>query len=475
MKLPRLVIALLAVALGPIALVHANEKIDVPEFELFLDFSGVENLKGGLRKSGQQRGYWTGQYAGASLTLQLTALTVEDGFDFASPAEVAWLIETNRGNAARKKNSSYSFQLSKPLEGSFGYVPHGWLAAHDRYKGTKKEGYDVLVAGVTKAGGWFLSMKLSTRLDDEEWEAFEAWASQLSTYSGPIMDPNWTEEEEQARWERSMPDSVEGNGNNQVVRTKYYIIFTNVGKSTIRSFGKQADKNYEKVRSVYPFEDLPGQRLLPIFYFVNNTEYYDWCVKNISWSRKQAQRSAGVASGDAYATYHQAINAPTHIHEQTHQIFRHRLHLGGGGSWFQEGVAEYISVEPGELSPIKQLAKKGRTQPLEEIMVVPSLLQSAGGAQRKTGGSVAGAAYAQAASIIEFVKHSEFGEDRFLEWIHAMGSVGRGNLPALKRGISKVFGVNLEEFEAAYLEYWANRRKPRGWHGPTKRAKKRGR
>ncbi len=451
---------------------ESEAKFDLDEFELQVDLTGIDELEGSVGRSGQQRGQWRGKYGGVDVSFSLAALTVEDGFDLSAPSEIAMIVANNRGNALRKKGGSYAYEISKPLEGKFGYVPFGWLAAHDTNTGTKKDGYDILIGGVTKAGAYFLDMKIKTRFSDKEWAEFEEWACGVFTYTGEVMDPNWTESEEEARWDRSMPDSIEGNSNNHVLRTKYYIIFTNVGKSTVRSFGKKVDENYEKVRSVYPFEDLPGQQLLPIFYFVNKSEYIDWCVLNISWTAKQAEQSGGVASGDAYSTYHQAANASVHIHEQTHQIFRNRLHLSGGGSWFQEGVAEYICSKQSELNEVKQRAKDGKTQPFEELFTVPSLLMSAGGASRKEGGSVAGGAYTQAASVIEFVKHSKYGKDKFLEWLHAMGSVGRGDLPAIKRGISKVYGATLEEFEAEYIKYWSKRKKVKDWHAPAKKDKK---
>ncbi len=468
----RMLAALLISLAGFTTSALAQGPIEVEEFELKLDFSGLEDVQGDLQRSGQQRGRWTAKYEGTPVTIDLGALTVKDGFDFEGPGEISMIVGNHRGNALRKKGGSYTFEISKPLEGSFGYVPYGWLASHETNTGTKKDGYDILVGGVTKAGAYFLDIKIKARFSDKDWAKFEKWAIGAIEYTGEVMDPNWTEKDEESRWERSMPESTEGNSNNHVLRTKYYIVFTNVGKSTVRSFGDQIDENYEKVRSVYPFEDMPGQKLLPIFYFVNKSEYIDWCVKNISWTRKQAERSGGVASGDAYSTYHQAISAGVHIHEQTHQIFKNRLHLGGGGSRFQEGVAEYISVKQGELSEIKQLAKKGRTQPLAELFTVPSLLQSAAGASRKTGGSVAGAAYAQAASVVEFVKHSKFGRDKFLDWVHAMGGVGRGDLPAIRRGITRVYGVTLEEFEKEYVDYWKARKKVKGWHGAAKKRKK---
>ena len=450
----------------------AEAQFELEELELKVDFTGLEELKGGLRRSGQRRGSWRAKYNGVDISINLDALTVEDDWDLSTPSEIPAVIGNHRGNALRKKGGSYSFEISKSLEGKFGYVPYGWLAAHDTNTGTKKDGYDILVGGVTKAGAYFLDMKIKTRFSDEEWVDFEKWACGVFDYTGEVMDPNWTEDESGSRWEQSMPDSVEGNGNNQVIRSKYYIIFTNVGKSTVRSFAKKADENYEKVRSVFPFEDLPGQQLLPIFYFVNKSEYIDWCVKNLSWSAKQAERSAGVASGDAYSTYHKSINAPTHIHEQTHQIFRNRLHLSGGGSWFQEGVAEYICSQQSEFNEIKQRAKDGKTQPFEEHFTVPSLLMSSSSGSRKEGGSVAGGAYTQAGSVIEFVKHSKFGKDKFLDWVHAMGKVGRGDLPAIKRGLSDVFSVTLEEFEAEYIKYWSKRKKVKGWHAPAKKDKK---
>ena len=450
----------------------AEAKFDLEEFELSVDLSGLEELKGGVEASGQRRGRWTAKYKGVDVSLSLEALTVKEGFDFDMPSQISRLVGNNRGNKLRKKGGSYSFEISKVLEGPFGYVPYGWLAAHDTNTGTKKDGYEIIVGGITKPGAYFLDVKIKTRFSPQEWEEFEKWAAGVFTYTGEVLDPNWTEEESDTRWDRSMPESVEGNGNNQIIRSKYYIIFTNVGKSTVRSFADKADENYEKVRSVYPFEDLPGQKLLPIFYFVNKSEYIDWCVKNIGWTAKQAERSGGVASGGAYSTYHKSINASVHIHEQTHQIFRSRLHLSGGGSWFQEGVSKYIDSKQSELNEIKQRAKDGKTQPFEEFFTLPSLLMSSSEGSRKEGGSVAGGAYTQAGSVIEFVKHSKFGQDKFLEWMHAMGSVGRGDLPAIRRGITAVYAVTLEEFEAEYIKYWSKRKKVKGWHAPAKKPKK---
>ena len=447
--------------------------IAVPNLELSIDLSHFSDVKGGLDEQEQRKGDWSAKLGDLKVNIELIALEKSEGFEFEGPSEVASLVANNRGNEARKKGGGYAFEVSEPLVGKFGWVPYGWLASHDVYEGTRKAGYEIMVAGVTQTAGYFLDISIPDLLTDEEFAALRAWAATAIDYSGEVMDPEWTEEEGTDRWEAQAPDSVKGRSKkSQILRSDYYIIFTNIGKSTARAFMDKVDENYETVRDVFPFEDIEGQRLLPIFYFQDREQYLDWCVKNIGWDREQAARSGGVATGDVYSTYHQSVNAPVHIHEQTHQIFRNRLHLSGGGSWFQEGVAEYMSANQGDLSQIKSLAKKKRTQPFEEFMVVKSLLMSSPTGSKKEGGSAAGGAYDQAAAIIEFCKHSKFAGEKFLDWVHAMGRVGRGDLPAIRRGITQVYGVSLEEFEEEFIAYWVKRKKVRGWHEPAPKPKK---
>ena len=69
--------------------------------------------------------------------------------------------------------------------------------------------------------------------------------------------------------------------------------------------------------------------------------------------------------------------------------------------------------------------------------------------------------------MIEFAKHSKFGRERFLEWVHAVGRVGRGDLPAIARATARVYGVGLEGFEAEFRAYWAKRRAVKDWHAPA--------
>lgn len=457
---------------GAAELLSDDAEFSYEDLELVVDLDGLDAVEGRALEEGWVRGEWRAQFDGVALEITLGVLEREK-FGFEGPDDVVATLAFNRGNRAREKGESYAFDVSRALEGAFGYVPYGWLAVHDRYDGTLVAGHDLVVAGMTKTHGYALEISAKPALAAEQLAAFEEWAKTCVRYSGEILVPEWTEEEVEERWATNVPARVLEKGRRQIIRTKYYIIFTDLGKSTSKAFGKKVDENYDAVRAVFPFVDVPGQRLLPIFYFNQRKDYIDWWVKNLGGSRENAERSGGVSSGDVYSTHHQSVNATVHIHEQTHQIFRNRLRLPGGGSWFQEGVAEYMSSKPGDLGEIKRLAQKERLTPMEEFFVMPSLLMSSSTEGRTEGGSQAGLAYTYAASIVEFTKHSKFGRDKFLEWAHAMGQVARGDLPAIKRATARVYGVTLDEFEAEYTKYWSKRKKVKDWHAPASKGKKR--
>ena len=170
--------------------------------------------------------------------------------------------------------------------------------------------------------------------------------------------------------------------------------------------------------------------------------------------RDQAAASKGHAWRDYYATYYDSPNDPVHIHEATHQIFANRLGLHGGGSWFQEGVAEYMSERYSQIrSDARNMIKSGDYVPFGKFMVVPSLLHSNTGSNRR-GGSQASNQYAQAASIIAFLAKSKFGKDRFQEFVHAIGSVRRGDLKSIEQRLGAIYGVDIAGLEAEWKGYW---------------------
>ena len=287
-------------------------------------------------------------------------------------------------------------------------MPVGWLGIHGTKKGTRVTSHELQLCGLTQKIGYAVEVNTSKALNPVDRPAILKWIKACIKYDGPTRDANWTKEEAKARWLRDAPDKVKEKSKFFALRTKYYLILTNVGKGTARGFGKKLDENYEIIRSIFPFEDIPEQRLLPIFYFVTPVQYHNWCSKVIG---RPMSTSGGVATGDVYATYHQSINASVHIHEATHQIFKNRLFLGGGGSWFQEGVAEYISETANDVGSIRGLVKRDKHKPFREFFRLKSLLGDAD-TTRVSGGSDAHESYIQAAAIIEFARHSKFGREQ---------------------------------------------------------------
>lgn len=437
-------------------------KMKLEDYQLEFDFTllpGFEAPKEGLGE--QVKARWTGKLGRSNVYMKLIVLNA-DAFGIAEPSDVLDLIEGNYADRDREAGNKaiFAFDEKSTLPGKYGYASYGAWGRDTTYDGTRAVGDFYTVCGLLKDVGYALEVTIDPTLEDDDRKKLETFLAEGITWNGEARDPNWTDDQVMERWNSDAPDKVLEDSKLQVVRTKYYLIMTNVGKGTARGFGKKIDEAYEKIRKVFPFEDVEGQTLLPIFYFVTNDQYFEWCVKNLKWSKSKAQQSGGVATDDVYATYHQATNAPVHIHEATHQVFKNRLHLGGGGSWFQEGVARYMDAIPSRLSQFKGIAKRRKFTPFAEFFTLRSLLFSAD-ANNIKGGNEAGDSYAQAATIIEFVRHSKFGKDKFQEFIHAVGAVPRSNLPAIEDAIRETLGVDLETFEDEYVKYWVKRKSPK--------------
>ena len=101
----------------------------------------------------------------------------------------------------------------------------------------------------------------------------------------------------------------------------------------------------------------------------------------------------------------------------------------------------------------RAIARRGEGLPLRELFTLRSLVFSSEQG-RKTGGSAAGAAYVQSASVIAFVRNDKKTKAKFQDFIKAMGSVRRSDLPAIERAIRDLFGWSLDEFEAAWKEHY---------------------
>lgn len=420
---------------------------------------GEFTVAGGSGQAEYREGMWVGEVEGSNVRVELYLLPREK-YELNEPSDLVDLTEISRANYDRReKRPPFAFETSKPLPGAYGFIPFGWLGFAVKRQETKPIGDFWCLGGILTEHGYSLEIETAPPLNDAGRERLERFLAEGITYDGAVSDPQWSDEEIEARWQRQAPDKVLEKSKLLVVRSKHYVIMTNLKKGTARSFGKKIDEAYEAIREIYPFEDIEGQRLLPIFYFVTAEQYHQWYVKNLGGTIERARRSGGVASGDVYSTYHQATNAPVHIHEATHQIFKNRLRLGGGGSWYQEGVAEYMSSTANDIGVMKGIAKRAKHVPLKKFFTIESMLYSSD-PSGQSGGSSSGDNYMQAACVVEFVRHGKH-KDKFQEYVHAIGRVPRNDLPAIEKELNRLFGVTADEFNAEFVEYWKKRKKPR--------------
>jgi hypothetical protein len=167
-------------------------------------------------------------------------------------------------------------------------------------------------------------------------------------------------------------------------------------------------------------------------------------------SMPQAAATKGHAYRDYYATWYDSPNDPVHIHEATHQIFSNRLHLAGGGSWLQEGVAEYMSTSGNQRRGwARGAAKRGQHMPFPRFVAVGQLI-----ANTELDGK---SSYLQAASLVQFLRDGKFQPEKFRTFLERVGRAPRGDPAAVSRAVEAVYGTDLAGLEAAWVEYWAKR------------------
>ncbi|MEQ8768741.1 MAG: hypothetical protein RL885_32845 [Planctomycetota bacterium] len=411
------------------------------------DLEGLTPVEQGL--SEQRRGFWTGKLGASDVAVSLWILPgAQFGFD--SPQSVLDLIEENRV----RREKAFRYVSIELLEGEFGYAPFARLARSEyREEGTTRlAGNTFFLASLLPEDGYMVEVECRPAVTGDAEQAILDFLKKDVRYGGEPWEVRWTDEQAQARWERDAPET---KGDFKVLRTDHYIIFTN--SSGGKLFAKKMEQFYRQIQKLYPFEEIEGNRLMPVFLFKEPDEYYDYYVKVAKTTKDAAKRSKGHAWRDYYATWYEAPNDPTHLHEATHQIFGNRLRLRGGGSWFQEGVAEYISTSKNELNVVARAVREKEHTPMREFMLTPSMLYSASD-DRKSGGSEAHDNYSQAALVIEFVHRSRLGRQKFDEFIHAVGETPRNDLVAIEKALQKTLGVSIEEFEEEFIKYCHTRR-----------------
>jgi len=389
---------------------------------------------------------WRASYAKHDLTLRLVVVPRKE-WGLRDPFDVLENIAFNR--RLDPESQAFRFEEQTVLEGPLGPVPFAVGATAGMWNVTERIGTEFFVAGLSENKGYSFRMQCTPAPNKKTKEAILKWMGESIRYTGKVEDASWTEEEALARWERDRPEELAGDM--EIYRTKHYIIFTN--SSSGKKFAVKMEECYEAIQETFPFPEIPNRRLMPVLLFRTKEEYIDYYAKIANISKKSAANSKGHAWRDYYATYYDSPVDPVHIHEATHQIFSNRLKLGGGGSWFQEGVAEYMSTKKNERKGFaRTAARKGGFTAFSEFVTIPSLLQSGG--KSKTGENLAHNHYLQAASMIDFLRNSKFGKPHFDAFLKTVGRVKRGDVVAIEAAVQKVYGVDLAGLEAEWIDYW---------------------
>jgi hypothetical protein len=400
--------------------------------------------------SDEMLAWWQGKLGDHTVDAKLIFIPREQ-HSFSEPEDLLNLIAEYVS-----KIPGYRFQEIDFEEGEFGYAPYAALGTAPTTIGTRETARNLVLGGVLAKGGYYIWVSISPPPigNDTAAEELRQWLLDGVRYEGEKRDQKWNEEEVEFRWKQFAPEGLDSKKELKklkLLRTKHYIIMTNSGGG--KSFGKEMEKCYKAIKKVYPFQEVEGRRLMPVFLFQEKGEYNEFFSKKAGISIAEAAKSKGHASGDYYATYYDAPQDPVHIHEATHQIFSARLGLTGAGSWFQEGVAEYMSENSNLLENYGGYrARKGTFTPLEEFFQIESLLYSAG--EDTTGAGGAGSNYTMAATIILFLRESKFGKKKFQEFLHEVGVQPRNNVEYIGRAVQKVYGVSIPELQEEYAKFW---------------------
>lgn len=403
-------------------------------------------------KNSQIRGGWTGTIGASALEILLFVLPRSD-YGFEESEDVTdFLLDDFRD----QQDKSFAFAKVELVAGAFGFAPYGSLASGPMHgpDGASVTGTCSVLAGLLETQGYSLEVHAKPALDAAGEKLVLEFLRKGIAYKGPTRNAEWTDAEVKARWEKDAPPDLVKKLE-KPVRTKHYVFLSNT--TAAKQMGEAMEKNYAAIQKMYPFDEVPGRRLMPVFLFRAPEEYHAFYAKVFETTVEEAAASKGVASHDFYATYYDAPQDPVHIHEMTHQIFANRLRLGGGGSWFQEGVAEYICTRASDRTDAANAVKKERHTKLVEFVKIPSLLGSA--QEDKKGEDTAASGYAQAALLIEFVRESKWSRAKFLDWVHAIGLCPDNNVVAIERATQATLGVDLATLEAKWVEYCQKERK----------------
>jgi hypothetical protein len=412
-------------------------RVDIGSNSITLATPGDWTLRRDSRTDAQLRAWWWGRVGASRIRIEVRAFPASR-FDAHDPGDVEVLVERNL--AEKAGDPSFRWSEREGLRGPFGRTGTAVLATGS----VPGPGEILVLGGVLEEHAYAVSLRAVPPLEGKRREAALAFLRKGVVAACPAEDPRWSEDEARSRWREVAGDADLARALRRPVRTDHYIVLTN--SSAGKLFARKMEECYRRIRKAFPFEEPEEPRLLPVYLFRTEAQYQTFCA-SMGWSPEARAASKGHAWKDYYATYYSSPNDPVHIHEATHQVFSRRLRRSGGGSWFQEGVAEYMCTSRNERRAFaRRAARSGEYVPFREFVRIEKLIDPPMLDGRRC--------YLQAASIIEFLKDGRWQRAKFPEFVDRVGRVRRDDPAAIEAAVKAVYGVGLDGLEKAWVKHW---------------------
>lgn len=448
-----LILAALVLAVGIGAQDTPKSAHRFEKLRLTVDTAALGKLERRINSTPWCPAEWWGKRGKHSLYLKLEAYDRAEFDDIREPEDMLGTMVYNLLKEEDRKSrwlfSDYKHVGGDPERGGvFGYVPYA-LVGSSPFQKKGQDGTCFLLCGVLKGHGYSLSVDCVPQPDTGLRAAILKVLQEGVRYDGPPRPVVWSDAELKRYWNKYV--SADLQDKLKIKRTDHYVtMFVSGGGA----FARKMEDSYKQILTAFPFEEIPGRRRMPVFVFKTPEQYYHFYCKSCNATMTEAQESKGHAWRDYYATWFESSRDPTHLHEATHQVFQNRLFLTGGGSWFQEGVADFMSEKHGRLkSAAKMMIKKKDYVPFKRFMIIPSLISARAGGNNR--GEDAGlSAYTQAATMILYLNKSPFGRKRFQDFVHAMGRVEDRDLGGMEQVFQEIYGIGIGEFEERWQAWF---------------------
>jgi hypothetical protein len=234
----------------------------------------------------------------------------------------------------------------------------------------------------------------------------------------------------------------------QAVQSEHYIVFTNGPTLTVRRFAKSLEELYEYVGKHFPMEDV--DHLLEAYIFLDESEYVDFCVEIIGWTRERARRSAGHACAKYYVTHYQSPKSEAVMHEATHQLVAANMKISGVGSWFQEGMAVWVEktiLGDKPAATMRTDLRNGDFYHLRDFVQIQTLLDDKNGHGSRN--------YDHSGALIDFFIHTKDPrmKGRFNRFLLAARRNFAEGLEIAERLFQKTYGMSVDEVEIAWAKH----------------------